>query len=84
MDTRVARATHNIYAYRVSDETGITEHYEDDGEWSAGKRMLRILKELNIVNKLVVVSRWYGGQHLGPKRFQYVEDSTREVCKIKN
>ena len=84
MDTRVARATHNIYAYRVSDETGITEHYEDDGEWSAGKRMLRILKELNVVNKLVVVSRWYGGQHLGPKRFQYVEDATREVCKIKN
>ena len=32
MDTRVERATHNTYAYRVLSDGKITEHYEDDGE----------------------------------------------------
>ena len=31
-------------------------------------------------NKLVVVSRWFGGQNLGPKRFEYIEAATREIC----
>ena len=82
MDTRVAKATHNIYAYRISTDSGIIEHYEDDGEWSAGTNILKVLKEKNITNKLVVVSRWYGGQHTGPARFKCVEDTAREVCNI--
>ena len=69
MDTRVARATHNTYAYRVLSDGKITEHYEDDGEWDAGRRILKILQNKSLVNKLVVVSRWFGGPNLGPKRF---------------
>ena len=80
MDTRIARATHNIYAYRISGDTGIVEHYEDDGEWSAGRRVLKILKDLNIINKLVVISRWYGGTHIGLVRFQHIEEVTIEAC----
>ena len=77
MDTRVARATHNTYAYRVLPDGKITEHYEYDGEWDAERRILKILQNKNLVNKLVVVSRWFGGQNLGPKRFEYIEAAAR-------
>ena len=80
MDTRAARATHNTYAYRVLSDSKITEHCEDDEEWDAGRRILKILRNKNLVNKLVVVSRWFGGQNLGSKRFEYIEAAAREVC----
>ena len=83
MDPRVACATHNIYAYRIASSDGLIEHHEDDGEWSAGRRILRIMKEQSITNKLVVVTRWYGGTHIGPSRFQCIEELTREVCEFK-
>ena len=70
LDPQVACATHNIYAYRIESSDGLIEHYEDDGEWSAGRRIMRIMREQNITNKLVVVTRWYGGTHIGPSRFQ--------------
>ena len=57
MDTRIARATHNIYAYRISSDAGIGEHCEDNGKWSAGRCVLKMLKDLIIINKLVVISR---------------------------
>ena len=57
-DTRVARADHNIYAYRWQGADGhISEHYEDDREYGSGRRVLDILREQNLVNYLVVVSR---------------------------
>ena len=35
-DNRIARATHNIYAYRLRAGNGsIVEHYDDDREWGA-------------------------------------------------
>ena len=35
---RVARATHNIYAYRIQMADRLVEHFEDDGEYGAGRR----------------------------------------------
>ena len=51
MDPQVAPSNHNTYAYRITSNNGFTEHYEDDGEWSAGR-----LEKQNIVNRLVVVT----------------------------
>ena len=69
-DTRVATADHNIYAYLWQGADGhISEHYEDDREYGSGRRVLDILREQNIVNYLVV-SRWFGGKHLGQSRQQ--------------
>ena len=45
MDVLCARATHNIYAYRIKTEAGVFEHYEDEGEFDAGKNLLNILRE---------------------------------------
>ena len=84
-DQRCARATHNIYAYRVQSEDGtITEHYHDDGEFGAGSKLLNMLKEQNTVNELVCVTRWYGGTHLGTARFQCILDTAKAVLDIPN
>ena len=78
-DNRVARATHNIYAYRLRHGGGVTEHFEDDGEWGAGRVLLKLLKDNDISNRLVCVTRWYGGTHLGKARFQYIEEAARDA-----
>jgi len=59
-------ARHNCYAYRVL-EAGLTERASDDGEPSgtAGAPMLELLRGSNLVNVLVVVTRYFGGILLG-------------------
>jgi uncharacterized YigZ family protein len=56
-------ARHNCWAYRSL--TG--ERYSDDGEPSgtAGKPILGILEAENMINTVVVVSRYFGGIKLG-------------------
>ena len=61
-------ARHNCFCYRVVDkEKTITERESDDGEPSgtAGMPMLNILRKNNLVNILVVVTRYFGGILLG-------------------
>jgi len=41
----VAKATHNIYAYRIVKNKTIIENSCDDGEFGAGRKLLEILKE---------------------------------------
>jgi hypothetical protein len=67
-DGRVARASHNIYAYRLKTTSGYIEHYEDDGEWGAGADLLDLLRSNNIENKLVCTTRWRGTNHLASAR----------------
>lgn len=60
-------ARHNCYAYRVLENGTIIEKSSDDGEPSgtAGAPMLTILSKPNIVNTLVIVTRYFGGILLG-------------------
>ena len=57
-------ATHNCYAYRISPEIF---RYADDGEPSgtAGKPILMVLEKYQIVQTVVVVTRYFGGIKLG-------------------
>ena len=80
-DTRCARASHNIYAYRIKHGDSFTEHYDDDGEYGAGQHLLNLLRDCNAENALVCVLRWYGGVHLGKARFQYITDAGREALR---
>ena len=82
-DQRCARATHNIYAYRITSPGGkITEYYHDDGEFGAGRRLLNYMKELDITDRMVCVSRWYGGIHLGPSRFDHILEAAKQVLEL--
>lgn len=60
-------ARHNCFAYRVLSDDGIIQRSSDDGEPSgtAGAPMLTILEKNNIVNVLLVVTRYFGGILLG-------------------
>ncbi|GAA5902873.1 hypothetical protein JCM8208_006499 [Rhodotorula glutinis] len=70
-NSKIARATHNISAYQFTTESG-TRHADndDDGESAAGSRLAHLLTLLDVSNVMVVVTRWYGGVHLGPDRFK--------------
>ncbi len=60
-------ARHNCFAYRVIDNENIVERSSDDGEPSgtAGAPMLNIIKQKNLCNILIVVTRYFGGILLG-------------------
>ena len=68
----VAKATHNMYAYRIKNKDIIVENCCDDGEFGAGKRLLNLMRQQNCTNKMIMVTRWYGGRHIGPKRFECI------------
>mmetsp|Transcript_43540 Transcript_43540/g.170408 ORF Transcript_43540/g.170408 Transcript_43540/m.170408 type:complete len:281 (-) Transcript_43540:751-1593(-) len=78
---KIASATHNILAYRFVDETtgNLSQDFDDDGEAAAGKRLLHLLKMLPAENVAVVVSRWFGGIHLGPDRFKHINNAARQA-----
>ena len=79
---KVRTATHNILAYRVSRNDASKSFYQDhddDGETAAGGRLLRLLVLADARDVVVVVSRWYGGVHLGPARFHVINACARDA-----
>ncbi|PAV60241.1 hypothetical protein WR25_07117 [Diploscapter pachys] len=80
---KVARATHNIYAFRVKETRKgreiLLQDCEDDGETKAASKILEIMIRMEALNVIVVVSRWYGGIHLGPDRFRHINNLAREI-----
>lgn len=81
-DRRIARATHNMVAYRFHDASGdLYEGRDDDGETGAGDRMLSLLRLLGTDGAVVVVTRWYGGIQLGHDRFTHINGRARELLE---
>jgi len=39
------------------------------------------MKQMGVIDAVVVVSRWFGGIMLGPTRFTHIETCAAEVCK---
>lgn len=73
-------ASHNVWAYRIrpSEKGMISNHpreaSHDDGESGAGDLLLRVLRETNTMDALVVMTRWYGGVMLGPDRWRLMRN----------
>jgi putative IMPACT (imprinted ancient) family translation regulator len=68
---KFAKATHNTWAALMADGTPLKS---DDGESGAGIVILRMLEREGLTDHLVIVTRWYGGKHLGGDRFRRVQD----------
>lgn len=81
LDKKIAGATHNMYAYRIYNEANKSYIHDcdDDGETHAGSRLLHLLEIVDARNVLIVVSRWYGGVHLGPDRFRQISNCARNI-----
>lgn len=69
-------ATHHSYAARMSHDGTIIETKNDDGETGAGNVILRMLQKHQMINTIVCVIRWYGGQKLYGDRFKHIQDAT--------
>lgn len=67
---KYAKATHNTWALFLSDGEQIKN---DDGESGAGRIILRMLEREDLRDHIIVVTRWYGGVHLGGDRFRHVQ-----------
>lgn len=70
-DKKFAKATHNSWAMLMADGTPLKG---DDGESGAGMVILRMLEREGLTGHVIVVTRWYGGKHLGGDRFRHVQD----------
>jgi putative IMPACT (imprinted ancient) family translation regulator len=80
-------AKQNKFAWRLvrvvengsSSKIIIQHDNSDDGEVAAGPRLAQLLEFRQETATLLVVSRWFGGIHLGPKRFAHITNVAREL-----
>ncbi|WP_375372127.1 MULTISPECIES: YigZ family protein [Pseudooceanicola] len=70
---KFAKATHNTWALLLPGEPVKA----DDGEAGAGMVILRMLERAGLENHVIVVTRWFGGTHLGGDRFRHVQEAVR-------
>jgi len=74
-DKRYAKATHNTWAAILSDGQVLKN---DDGEAGAGMVIVRMLQREGLHDHMIVVTRWFGGTHLGGDRFRHVQSCVRQ------
>ncbi len=69
MQKQYADATHNVWAYRISNGTSneIAARYSDDGEpqGSSGMPTLEAIRKKGVFDAVVVTTRYFGGILLG-------------------
>ena len=83
-EKKFAKATHNTWAAVLTGEGALKG---DDGEAGAGAvilddgfqnpSVLKMLERAELRDHLLVVTRWYGGVHLGGDRFAHVVTCVR-------
>jgi hypothetical protein len=82
-DKKVAKATHNITAWRIRGKNDTSyQDCDDDGETAAGGRLLHLMQLMDVWDVMVVVTRWYGGIQLGPDRFRIINTTARDALVL--
>ncbi|KAK7042458.1 ribosomal protein S5 domain 2-type protein [Favolaschia claudopus] len=82
-DRRIARAAHPIInAWRCQVGNVLHQDNDDDGETAAGGRLAHLLHILEVDNVLVIVTRYFGGIHLGPDRFKHINQAARNALDL--
>ena len=72
------KATHHSWAALLADGGPLKN---DDGEAGAGAVILKMLERAELRDHIVVVTRWYGGVHLGGDRFAHVVTAVRSYLE---
>jgi hypothetical protein len=79
-DKKIRSATHNMTAWRIRGPNGTSfQDCDDDGETAAGGRLLHLMQLMDLWDAMVVVTRWYGGHKLGPRRFALINTAARDA-----
>lgn len=79
---KYADATHIMSAYRLAPVNGpINQEASDDGEYGAGRCMMRCLQEANAANVAVFVIRYFGGKKIGATRFTIIEELAKTALR---
>ena len=80
-DQSIASADHIIYAYRTKEGPDVVSACSDDGEHGAGNRLVQLLEEEQATDIIVICTRWFGGTHIGPKRFECIKNCSKEALQ---
>lgn len=70
---KFAKATPNSWGLIFGDQVV----KNDNGEAGAGMVILRMLEREGLRNHIFLVTRWFGGKHLGGDRFRHVQEGVR-------
>ncbi|KAJ7591490.1 ribosomal protein S5 domain 2-type protein [Mycena floridula] len=82
-DRRIARAAHPVInAWRCHMNGVLYQDNDDDGETAAGSRLAHLLQIMEVQNVLVIVTRYFGGIHLGPDRFKHINQAARNALEL--
>ncbi|KAF7432726.1 eIF2 kinase Gcn2p negative regulator [Pleurotus ostreatus] len=82
-DRKISRAAHPIInAWRCHVGNVLHQDNDDDGETAAGGRLAHLLQILDVDNVLIIVTRYFGGIHLGPDRFKHINQAARNALDI--
>ena len=73
------RADHIMLAYRIKTEEGVKQGSVHNGEVFGDLEIMKVLIFQERVNIVVLVSRLYGGVHLGRLRLQMIKGITEEM-----
>lgn len=79
---KIAKATHNMFAYRFSDASNngcVVNDNDDDGEKGSGIKLAALLEMSDCVDVMVVVSRWFRVILLGPSWFKHIASVGRDA-----
>ena len=83
-NSKIASATHNILAYRLSFGNSSHQDHDSDGESAAGGRLQHLLHMTGATDVAVMVTRWYGGIQLGADRFKHINNAARMALELAN
>ena len=80
----VAQSDHLIYAYSITDPTGMKiVGNSDGGEWVASRLLANLIEEHRLTNTFLAVTRKHAGPKLGTKRFKIITDiGTKALHKL--
>lgn len=56
--------------------SNVQQGFNDNGEKGAGSKLLEHLVQHNVINKLIIVTRWYGGCPIGSLRFRHITNTS--------
>ena len=82
-DKQLVKSDHAMYAYNFIDPEGVNRcGYFDDGEWTGGNILSTLLCEKELSNIVIIVTRSFGGVHLGKKRFELIRQVANETIAL--